>query len=166
MHIQSAATDFSYPSTRLSPVAGVLAGLVAGAAYLAAQMSFAATIHGGAAGAPLQRIAAILLGPDAVDPGEALSVAVIGMALLIHFALAAVYGRLIDWTVRGRGGLEAIGRGAALGLVVYLIDYWLLAPIAFQWFDEARGLTTVADHLLFGAVAAAAYVQLRRKLTA
>jgi hypothetical protein len=166
MHIQTASTDFSYPSQRLSPFAGVLAGVIAGAAYLVAQMSFSATVHASAAGEPLQRIAGILLGPDALDAGEALSVAVVGMALLIHFSLAAVYGRFIDFAVRGRTGLAALGRGAAVGLAVYLVDYWLLAPIAFHWFEQARGLTTVADHLLFGAIAAATYVQLRRKLTA
>jgi hypothetical protein len=47
---------------------GVLSGLIAGAAYLMAQMSFAATVRNGQGWEPLQRIAAILPGPDAAPP--------------------------------------------------------------------------------------------------
>ena len=147
-----------------SPLAGVLAGLAAAAAYLAAQVLFAGAVQGGPAWMPLQRISAILLGPDAVDVHEALNIQVAGMALLIHFALAAVYGRFVDAAVRGRTGLAALVRGALVGLAIYAVNYWLLAPIAFPWFAQNRGLTTLLDHLLFGIVAAGVYTTLRQRL--
>lgn len=151
------------PSRELSPVAGVIAGLAAALAYLLAQMLFAATVQGGEFWAPLQRISAILLGPNAVDPHEALNIQVAGMALLIHFALGAVYGRVIDFAVRGRESITAIAVGAGVGLAIYVVNYWVLTPIAFAWFGQNRGATTLIDHLMFGVVAAAVYVPLRRQ---
>jgi hypothetical protein len=147
-----------------NPVAGVLAGVAAGAAYIVAQALFASFAPEGAAWLPLQRISAILLGPDAVDARDALNIQVAGMALLIHFALAAVYGRFIDAAVRGRAGLQSLVRGALVGLAIYAVNYWLIAPVAFPWFAENRGLTTVLDHLLFGVVAAGMYTTLRQRL--
>ena len=54
-------------STGWSPkAAGLVAGLIAGVAYLGAQMAFSALLGFDGALASLQRIAAILLGPDAL----------------------------------------------------------------------------------------------------
>lgn len=147
-----------------SPLAGVLAGEVAAVAYLAAQVLFAAFVQDGAAWLPLQRISAILLGPDAVDAQAQLNIQVAGMAMLVHFALAAVYGRFVDAAVRGRGGLSALVRGALVGLAIYAVNYWVLAPAAFPWFAQNRGVTTLLDHLLFGLVAAGVYTTLRQRL--
>ena len=144
-------------------VAGVLCGLVAGVAYLAAQMSFSALSSSGNAWEPLQRIAAILLGEDAAPPSADVTVTIVGMALLIHFALAVVFGRIVDWVVRGSTLVRGALRGAAVGAVIYVLDFWLLAPLAFPWFGQSRGLATTADHLLFGAVAAVSCLLIRMR---
>jgi len=158
------ATPLPPPHGLPDPFAGVLAGLVAGAAYLAAQMAFAATVHGGAGWEPLQRIAAMLLGDDVLPPPGNLNVTIGGIGLLIHFGLSIVFGRLVDVLVLGRGTAQALVRGALVGLALYGLDDWIVAPVAFPWFEQARGLTTLIDHVLFGVVAAAAYVTLRRRL--
>lgn len=144
-------------------VAGILCGLVAGVAYLAAQMSFSALSSSGDAWEPLQRIAAILLGEDAAPPSADVTFTIVGMALLIHFALAIVFGRIVDWVARGSTLLRGAVRGAAVGAVIYAVDFWLLAPLAFPWFAQTRGLATGADHLLFGVVAAVSCLLIRMR---
>jgi hypothetical protein len=146
---------------RADPIAGVLAGAVAGAAYLAAQMAFVATVHGGQGWEPLQRISAMLLGEDVLPPPGQVDLTIAGIGLLIHFGLAITFGRLVDQFVRARGVVQGAWRGALVGLALYAVNYWLVAPWAFPWFEENRGLTTALDHLLFGGVAGVAYVHLR-----
>lgn len=148
----------------LCPFAGVIAGVVAGAAYLAAQAFFSATVHGADAWAPLQRISAMLLGPDDLPPSTDHSATLAGMGLLIHFGLAVVFGRFVDLAVRGRVRLDALLRGLAVGVALYAVNFFVVAPLAFPWFEDSRGLTTLLDHALFGAVAVVVYLQLRRRL--
>jgi hypothetical protein len=147
------------------PFAGVLCGLVAGAAYLIAQGSLSVVAQGGSIWAPLQRTAAMLLGEDAAPPSD-FSFTMIGMALLIHFALAIVFGRLVDWAVGGSSLVQGAARGAAVGGVLYLVNFWALAPLLFPWFEQASRLVTPLDHLLFGAVAGASCVLIRARRAA
>lgn len=150
-----------------SALAGVPAGLVAGIAYLLAQAVFAVTAYGGTGAEPFQRIAAILLGPDAAPPpGEWTSLA-IGMALIIHVPLSAVYGRIVDVLVMRFDHLPlAAALGAVFGALLYLVNFHAIAPAAFPWFEDSRTLATAADHVLFGVVAAVACVALRRQFGA
>lgn len=142
------------------PVAGVLAGLVAGVAYLVAQMTLAGLPHG-IGPEPLQRIAAILMGPDVAPPPADWDVTVVGMAVLIHFSLAVVFGRFVSQLVWKRPLGTAIAIGCAVGLAIFLVDFELLAPSAFPWFAAAPRSVTVIDHLLFGGIAGAVCVALR-----
>lgn len=144
-------------------VSGVIAGLFAGAAYLAAQVSFTGLARAGGSAEPLQRIAAILLGPDAAPPGADMNFTILGMAVLIHFGLAMAYGRLLAEVVWGRALLPAIAIGAVLGLALFGLNFELIAPSAFPWFQDSVQSTTMLDHMVFGAIAAAACVLLRRR---
>lgn len=136
-------------------------GIAAGTVYLAAQMTFTLLIRGDSAWVPLQRISALLLGPDAVPPPADMSLTIAGMALLIHFALAFVYGRCIGRIVSRMPWWPAVLAGAAFGLAIYVLNFELIAPVMFPWFDASRGAVTLFDHALFGAVAAALCVSLR-----
>jgi hypothetical protein len=142
-------------------VAGVVGGLVAGTAYLLAQVSFTAAVRAGSAAEPLQRIAAMLMGPDAAPPPAEFTFTVFGMALIIHFTLAMSFGRLVSavtWRLRPGRGLLA---GAVVGLALYALNFGLIAPAAFPWFGESIRWVTVVDHLLFGGIAAAVCLALR-----
>ncbi|MBK0392015.1 hypothetical protein [Ramlibacter algicola] len=151
------------PARRTHPIAGVLAGLVGGCAYLLAQLAFAATVLGGTGWEPLERISAMLLGEQFLPVTGDVNLTIAGFALLIHFAFSMVFGRIVDVVVRGGALPFALGAGVLLGLALYGLDYWLVAPLAFPWFDGARGVTTVLDHAAFGAITAAAYVALRSR---
>lgn len=45
---------------------------------------------------------------------------------------------------------------------MYLVNFYLVAPVLFPWFVEARNWISVVAHVLFGAVLAGTYVALRR----
>lgn len=143
------------------PVAGVAGGLVAGLAYLLAQVGFTVAVHPGTAAEPLQRIAAILLGPDAAPPPAEFTLVMFGMALIIHFGLAMVFGRLVSVLAWRRSTGVGILVGALVGLAVYVLDFVLIAPHAFPWFLDSIRAVTLADHALFGGVAAAVALALR-----
>ena len=155
------ASSAARVSRQPDPVAGVLCGLVAGAAYLVVQTSLSVAMQGGSPWAPVQRIAAMLLGDDAAPPAE-FSFVTLGLALLIHFTLSIVYGRIVDWAVDRGSLVQGASRGAAVGAALYLIDFWLLAPLLFPWFEQSSRLATPVDHLLFGAVAGVSCVLIRR----
>lgn len=151
---------FSAPA-QPSALVGVPAGFVAGMAYLAAQ-SFVAIAAGGTGSEPFQRIAAILLGPDAVSP-SVWTMRAVGMALLIHLALSVVYGRIFDVLVMR---VTRLGWGALLGgaggAALFVVNRLLIAPHVFPWFDASSTAQTAADHVLFGVVAGVLCVTLRR----
>jgi len=150
------------PGAISEPVAGVVSGVIAGAAYLAAQVSFTAAARSGSAAEPLQRIAAMLMGPDAAPPPAEFTYTVLGMALIIHFALAMVFGRVVSVLVWRHRALPGVLVGAGIGLALYALDFGLIAPLAFPWFEDSVRAVTLADHVLFGAVAAALCIALRR----
>jgi hypothetical protein len=147
-----------------APVAACLAGAVAGAAYLAAQGSMAALFHGGMA-EPLQRIAAMLMGPDTAPPAGDFSATVVGMGLMIHFTLAMVFGRIVGAAAGARAIGASAAIGALVGLALYVVNFQLIAPVAFPWFGQAPAASTLLDHLMFGAVAGALQAVLRRSGT-
>lgn len=139
--------------------AGV-AGLIAGLAYLGAQMGFSALLGLGGALASLQRIAAILLGPDALAPHPASTD--LAMGLLIHLPLSLVAGCFIGHMARGRGAPASAAIGAAIGLAFYGLAFYLIAPSAFPWFVDVRNAATAADHVMFGAIAGYLSIALQR----
>ena len=153
----------SETAVRIQVRSAIVSGVLAGIAYLIAQMSFAATVHDGNGWEPIQRIAAILLGPDAAPPSR-MSGPVTGMALLIHLPLAGLYGRLIGWVVRCFEDQWAALVGAACGLLIYAVNFYLIAPSAFPWYEESRNAITALDHAIFGILAAVFYQALTRRL--
>ena len=160
----SISLEADHAGTVSQPVAGVAAGVVAGLAYLVAQVALTALVQHGSAAEPLhQRIAAILMGPDIASPPAGFSFVVFGMAVIIHFGLAMVFGRIVASLVWTRRAPVALGLGALTGIALFALDFELIAPSAFPWFAEALRGVTIADHALFGLVAAAVCIALRRR---
>lgn len=145
------------------PMAGVIGGAIAGAAYLLAQVSFAAAMRPGAAAEPLQRIAAMLMGPGTAPPPAEFTFTIFGMALIIHFALSLMFGRMVSvlaWRFRTSVGILV---GALVGLGLYAVNFGVIAPAAFPWFSDSLPWATMGNHALFGAVAAAVCLALRER---
>ena len=143
------------------PAVGATAGLGAGCAYLAAQVLFAIAA-GGTGSEPVQRIAAILMGPQAAPPPAHWSATVVGMALIIHLPVSVVYGLLMERLLRPIAELHVAAlAGAVFGAVIYVLHRWFIAPVLFPWFEASRSAVTAIDHALFGVVAACIVQRLR-----
>ena len=138
------------------------AGVIAGSVYLAAQMMFVTVIREDSPWIPLQRISALLLGPDALLPPGKISLSIAGFAVLIHFALAFCYGRLIGHVVRHVRPAIGWVVGAVCGVAIYALNFKLIGELIFPWFAESQGAVTLFDHALFGVVAALSFITLRR----
>jgi len=122
-------------------------------------LSSALGLHG--AMAPLQRIAATLMGPDAVPPGHVPGIEM-AMGSLILVALSLVAGFSIGHLVRGCSAGAAALRGALAGLLFFVLVFFLVAPEAFPWFVDVRNAGTAVDLMLFGAVAGWLAITLQR----
>jgi hypothetical protein len=144
---------------------GVAAGLAAGAVYLVLQVLNASLYMEGTGSEPLQRIGAMLLGGDEAPPPGDWGSRAIGVALLIHLSLSIGYGSLIDALVGClSGGVAAAVAGAVVGVLIYIVNYWIIAPSAFPWFEDSRNVLTMANHIVFGVVAALVCTHLRARL--
>lgn len=164
VHLGPASHDLRRRAA-VHPVAGVCAGLVAGLAYLGLQVLLAGFVESANPWLPVERMSAMLLGDDVVsDPSFGLNLA--GIGLLIHFTVSIVYGRFVDVVVRDAPPLRATLLGAAVGAVMYLLAFHVVAPIAFPWFSGSPQFITLGDHMVFGAVAGIVYWALRRRWAA
>src|SRR5262245_35156740 len=150
--VQIARTTLSKMRGLPENVANGVAGLVAGLAYLAAQMMFSSLLGLNGASASLQRIGGLLLGPDSVSPGRASTIEM-AMGALIHLPLSMIYGALIGRLVRNRSPEASACLGAGIGLLLFVLNFFLIAPSAFPWFLEVRNVPTAFDHAVFGAIA-------------
>lgn len=133
---------------------GAIGGVLAGVVFAMFEMIVSAVMMGGDAFfMPLRMIGAILLGPGALDPTYSLWGA--GLAgIIVHVVLAMIYGGIFALVFGGlRSANIDIGVGAAYGFALWLINFYLIAPMAFPWFTEANPVVQVIAHtFFFGAV--------------
>ncbi len=148
--------------------AGILAGLIGGAAFMMIEMGMVALFQGESPWGPPRMIAAIVLGQGVLpQPGTPaiFGLMVMMTAMVVHFMLAVIYG-LIGAALASRLGYGgAIALGAVCGLAIYLINFYPVASAWFPWFAMGRGWISAFAHVMFGAVIGAAYVWLRRPHT-
>ena len=133
---------------------GVVGGIVAGVVFAAFEMIASAVMMGGAAFfMPLRMIGAIALGSAALEPTYSLWLVVPG-GLVVHVVLAAIYGAVFAAAFGGlRSAAMDIGIGAAYGFALWLLNFYVIAPIAFPWFAEANPVVQFIAHtFFFGAV--------------
>ncbi|RWP37453.1 hypothetical protein [Mesorhizobium sp.] len=129
---------------------GAVAGIVAGIVFAAFEMAASAFMMGAEAFfMPLRMIGAIALGPEALDPGYPLLTASIA-GVVVHLILAIAYGIVfgeIAAMLRGRAAF--IGLGSIFGLALWLVNFYVIAPIAFPWFLQASPVVQFIAHTFF-----------------
>jgi ABC-type sulfate transport system permease subunit len=161
LHMESHRFTQRLPDWR----AAALAGLAAGVVFLVLDI-LAAWAMTGSPWAPTHMIAAIVMGRDALSSPATFSAGIAVVALLVHFALAVVFGLILGLIVAPFNFDSSMAMtsvvGLVFGLAVYLVDFYGLAQF-FTWFADARGWPTFILHLLFGLVAADTYLKLERK---
>lgn len=121
-------------STPVWLVMGAIAGVLAGIVFAAFEMISAAAM-GMPAVMPLRMIGAIGVGGESLKAGAA-SASDLGVAVLIHMALSAIYGAVFAAMV----GFVALLRssrwavvvaGTVFGLLLWIANFFVVSPLLF-----------------------------------
>lgn len=144
------------------------AGLIGGVAYLLMQVLWTPLRTGENLWTWVHMSGAIMLGAGALQARDTFDLPILAVALLVHFALALVYGAVLALLL-SRGATGALRwklapttfAGALFGLALYALNYHVFT-LWFPWFAELRHGVTIFNNVVFGAAAAFAYAQLVR----
>lgn len=133
---------------------GVLVGLIAGVSFLVFEMVVAGLLGASAFGPPRMMGATVLRG-GALTPQPALGLAlVLPIALVVHFILSAVYGAVFGAVAASFGALRSssgklVVAASVFGLALWLVNFYVIAPIAFPWFGMANPVVQFLAHTFF-----------------
>ncbi|SEJ39813.1 hypothetical protein SAMN05192539_1010105 [Paraburkholderia diazotrophica] len=163
LHLHSHHFTHRMPDWR----AAVWAGAIAGAVFLLLGAFLMAVVTEQDPRVPPHMIAAIILGRGAMQSAEALPVGIVVAALVVHFALAVLFAVILSVIIASFSLDSSLAMaslaGLAFGLGIYLINFYGMTRF-FPWFAEARNWANVLAHIVFGVVAAGAYMRLERKV--
>ena len=146
--------------------AAVLAGLLAGVVDLAL-LAASAWTQGQNVWVNMRHTAAILMGTGVLPPPATFDLLLFIVSTIVHFGLSMIYGVIVALFVRKANWTIGLMIGVAVGFGIYLVNYYLFAPLLFPWLIESRsGMVPTLIHPVFGMIAAAAYLKLRRTIPA
>lgn len=139
-------------------VAGLVAGIAAGIVFAMFEM-VVAVLMGQGFFAPLRMIGAIGLGEGALPPQPSIGLAtVVPVGLIIHMVLSMVYGAGFGVVASAVGALKEnrallVGAGTIAGLALWIVNFYVIARVAFPWFAMANPVVQFLAHtFFFGAV--------------
>lgn len=142
--------------------AAVVAGLAAGAVLMVLELLWAASLGDVSPWVVSRKIAALLMGPAALQD-SGFGSGVMALALLTHYALGVFSGVAVAVVIAGFHWETSLGVvqiiGAWLGAAIYFVNFYLLAQV-FPWFSDLRGWAALIGHLAFGMSAAVIYWKL------
>lgn len=158
LHIRSHRWERRVPDWKVAAVSG----FVAGAALMVLELLWSTLITDGSPWRTSHMIAAIVMGPDILQPVD-FSLPVVATALATHYVLGIAFGLILAGIIAPYRFDSSLARvlltGAIFGAVLYLFNFYGMSRV-FEWFTEMRGLATFIAHLIFGMVAAATYWKL------
>ena len=130
-------------------VGGVLAGLV----FAGVTMWFADST-GGKPDMPLRMISTIVKGDTAMAAGSTSP----ALGAVVHVVLSALFGMVFALAVPWfrTNGTVAVA-GTAYGLLLYVVNFLVLTPLAFTTFRDANQPFEVFAHLVFGTLLSFAF---------
>jgi hypothetical protein len=108
---------------------------------------------GGSALLPVRNIGAMALGEQALLPDYSLALAV-GVGMIVHTLLAGLYGATFGFVVGSlavlRGSRPALLTAAAgMGLLLWVVNLYIFAPLLFPWFAENNAVVEIAARIIF-----------------
>lgn len=138
---------------------GALMGVFAGLVFAVFQAIMAMVAPGPPPGELVVMVEGIPYGGVPAPTGApALVAPAIAMAALIHLVLSAVYGAIFGALAPRVSALRndrraLVGAAAGFGLLIWLVNFFVIAPIAFPWFLETSQVVQFFAHTLFyGAI--------------
>lgn len=147
---------------RVTPA--VWAGLISGLAFLVFEMAMLA-LMGQSPWGPPRMMAAIILGQSVLPPPDAYAAfnpGVVLVAMIVHFALSIIYAVVFALVAERMAMSRALIAGAAFGLALYVVNFHGFTAI-FPWFEMARGIGSIAGHVVYGLILAFAYKRLAHR---
>jgi uncharacterized membrane protein YagU involved in acid resistance len=135
-------------------VRGAVGGLISGMVFAGVTMWFTSTMPGGKADMPLHMISTITKGSGAMAAGTTSA----GLGLGIHLVLSAAFGVLFALAVpRFRTNGTVALAGTAYGVLLYVVNFLILAKVAFHVFETANQPFELFAHVVFGTLLAFAF---------
>lgn len=138
--------------------ATVRAGVISGAVFMALEMMMVPLFLGGGPWAPPRMIAAMVLGKGVLPPPASFDFGVLMAAMVVHFALSIAFALALALFITRLGYGAALAVGAAFGLALYGVNFYGMTAV-FPWFAMARNWVSIFAHVVFGVVAAWAYLR-------
>jgi uncharacterized membrane protein YagU involved in acid resistance len=149
---------------------GILGGIIAGFIFILAQMILNLAM-GEPFFEPLRLVSRLVLGSQALDPAYSLVTAAI-TGLIAHLTLSAFYGIIFVYLLNLTRQLRAsTGRivvyGALYGLVLWAINFQVIAPLVFHRFTEISQFWNgfVAHTFFYGTILGAYAAETRPGMT-
>jgi hypothetical protein len=110
----------------------------------------------------LRKIAAIALGPDALEPVGTFDAGVVLVAIFLHLLLSIIYGAFLALMLPAVSRPLGVVLGGLYGLALYYVNFYGFEAFS-PWFESERGWLSIASHAVFGAVLAYAYVAINKR---
>jgi hypothetical protein len=127
---------------------GAVGGILAGMVFAAVTMWFADST-GGTANMPLHMISTIVKGDKAMAAGTTS----VGLGLVVHLVLSALFGMLFALAVPRLRTNGTVALAATLyGALLYVLNFLVLAPLAFTTFQDANQPFELFAHIVFGTL--------------
>ena len=134
-------------------VRGAVGGVAAGLVFAAVTMWFADST-GGKAEMPLRMISTIVKGDQAMAAGTSSP----ALGAVVHLVVSALFGILFALAVpRFRTNGTVALAGTVYGLLLYVLNFLVLTPLAFTTFRMANQPFEVVAHLVFGTLMSFAF---------
>lgn len=138
---------------------GITGGIIAGTAFILAEMFFSQML-GKPFLSPVRLISTIVLGPSAAMPGYQAIPSSVVVGFVIHYLLSILFGIVTTSIAMFLGRRAALGRGWAFlilgllgGLVIWVVDFYAIAPALFPQFGMVNPLWNgFVAHAIFGVV--------------
>lgn len=127
---------------------GAIGGVLAGIPFILVTLWFSASIGNPAQG-PLLAISTIVLGSGAMESGEASAT----VGVIVHFVLSALYGivfGLLAARLRSNAIIAVVG--TAYGAVLFVVNFLVIAPLAFPPLAMANKPFELVVHVVFGTL--------------
>jgi hypothetical protein len=102
-------------------------------------------------------IGATILGQGALPMPQPLDIGlatVVPVAMVVHFVLSAIYGAVfgaiasVIGVLRRSRGLLVVA-ASVFGLVLWLVNFYVVAPVLFPWFLMANPVVQFFAHTFF-----------------
>jgi hypothetical protein len=93
-------------------------------------------------------------GVPATTGAPAIAAPEIAIAGLTHLVLSAIYGAIFGAVASKVGALRnsriaLVGAATVFGLLIWIVNFYVIAPVAFPWFAQTNAVVQFFAHTLF-----------------